>query len=997
MNTPIWNNSTKSRSRHNKVICRRSPRLGIEALEDRVLMSASPLNFRSGPGNHDILLAIERNQVEIFDNGSLAASQAIDATSAITLSSSNHGHTLFHVLDTPNGIETTINAKGSLDEIVVGRGDTASSGSLLISPTPAAPGNVQNIMGDLTIQGASATGHNKLTVDDSGDTGTRQARLNTGSLVGLAPARIKFSNIKSVVIDGSEGFVNRYSVTGSMSGSTALNLHGLLDTVSILPISGGLTVNGRAGDRATLTGPATGTNSFVASPTDAKLTGTGYSIHLTNVSHVTAISKSASDKANLTTDQTAASVLTASPTDASLTSDHYSIDASGFHNVYVYSPSSRDSADLTGAATGVNTLAANSYDAVLKGTGYRLEASEFSAVTVHSKSARDSATLEGSYTGTNTFSATENMALMTGDHFSDQVFNFSSVTGISHEAGDTAYLYGPSTGTNNMVATPSSTYFSGTGFFNMAKSFGKVFVVSSSASDVAHLNSRGGSLVATPTESRISGDGYLVDASNFASTFEYSTIQTFQYTRDGSILHYAGGKWTPIDTGFQQLDAGKLVNSNYLWDLSGSGVHYYYSDSPNGRATDIAVTLDALHNAGLRSALLTDLVRDGAMSYQGMIDAFSTIEGAGPVSDAAMADLKLIISCAVTLGTPANLQDLATQVINGTQGNDHLQSLDSSGNVVQSNVGNLNVGSSSEQLADLVNLWFRGEDEPFADEAYSEASGSLFGSAGPMFTDVVQGQVGDCWLMASLAEIAARDPNLIKGMFQKVGTNTVNGVTVDVYTARFFVGGQTRYLTVDTELPAGGGWADRPFGDLWAALAEKAYVQANGLGWANSQNVGSDSYHAIEGGYPSYCMEFLTGKGAKQFDVDPNSLATNFQAGKFEVLCTGDPDSSEIVPHHCYAVVGYNAATRKFKLYNPWGADSSGNALSTYDGHSVLGLFEEDGNFISNNFDQQSISGAAADATRVVHHSAPECEFAREWNVIDANVIKNRLLALLEA
>ena len=54
-------------------------------------------------------------------------------------------------------------------------------------------------------------------------------------------------------------------------------------------------------------------------------------------------------------------------------------------------------------------------------------------------------------------------------------------------------------------------------------------------------------------------------------------------------------------------------------------------------------------------------------------------------------------------------------------------------------------------------------DHPAAAAAYTPVSGSLFGADGPSYLDVHQGDVGDCWLMASLAEVAARDPADIAG------------------------------------------------------------------------------------------------------------------------------------------------------------------------------------------------------------------------------------------
>ena len=77
---------------------------------------------------------------------------------------------------------------------------------------------------------------------------------------------------------------------------------------------------------------------------------------------------------------------------------------------------------------------------------------------------------------------------------------------------------------------------------------------------------------------------------------------------------------------------------------------------------------------------------------------------------------------------------------------------------------------------------------PAAATGYSPAPASapLFNNGGPSYLDVEQGAVGDCWLMASLAEVAARDPQDIKNMFTYDGTTVDNGATVGLYSVRFF-------------------------------------------------------------------------------------------------------------------------------------------------------------------------------------------------------------------
>jgi hypothetical protein len=142
---------------------------------------------------------------------------------------------------------------------------------------------------------------------------------------------------------------------------------------------------------------------------------------------------------------------------------------------------------------------------------------------------------------------------------------------------------------------------------------------------------------------------------------------------------------------------------------------------------------------------------------------------------------------------------------------------------------------------------------PAALVAYSPVRGSLFGAEGPCYLDVQQGAVGDCWLLASLAEVAARAPSEIETMFTYDGNAVENGSQVGIYTVRFFnYAGAADYVTVDTELPAGGGFYDYPAnGVLWAALAEKAYAEANGAGFVTTAEPGKDSYAALDGGDPA--------------------------------------------------------------------------------------------------------------------------------------------------
>src|SRR5262249_35895971 len=157
---------------------------------------------------------------------------------------------------------------------------------------------------------------------------------------------------------------------------------------------------------------------------------------------------------------------------------------------------------------------------------------------------------------------------------------------------------------------------------------------------------------------------------------------------------------------------------------------------------------------------------------------------------------------------------------------------------------------------------------------------------------------------------------------------TEGGATVGIYSVRFYTAlGTAEYVTVDTELPAGGGDYDHPSGDLWVALAEKAYAVANGLGYVRTNNLYRDSYQALDIGSPCWALSAITGVPANDYDVNPTGVANAWNAGQLIVFGTGSPSDPQVVGGHCYALVGYApTSTTPFTVFNPWGTDSSGMA-----------------------------------------------------------------------
>jgi hypothetical protein len=329
----------------------------------------------------------------------------------------------------------------------------------------------------------------------------------------------------------------------------------------------------------------------------------------------------------------------------------------------------------------------------------------------------------------------------------------------------------------------------------------------------------------------------------------------------------------------------------------------------------------ALTDPGVRS-LARKLAADGTLDRSDMLQIFTEIESDGTVVAAEFNDLKQLVHPNWSLGggsgapkytMPDAVQVLASDVVDGDPANRSFQGAP---------LGNLQAGSSAGQLDKLVRKWFLGQDHPAiaADQTYSPASGSLFGS-GPLFADARQGRVGDCYFLAALAELAQDRPQAIRDMFTDNGDGT--------YTVRFYHNGATAYVTVDRMLPTDAAGqlvyasfsrsAGDPGNKLWVALAERAYAQLNESGWTEQD--GTNTYAGIANGYSDTVLQQVTNISASFTGIIRSSadqLAAAAANGLPTVLnsLTSSPGNG-VTASHTYPLIGYSAATQKFTLYDP--------------------------------------------------------------------------------
>ena len=359
--------------------------------------------------------------------------------------------------------------------------------------------------------------------------------------------------------------------------------------------------------------------------------------------------------------------------------------------------------------------------------------------------------------------------------------------------------------------------------------------------------------------------------------------------------------------------------------------------------------LNVLTNASIEKHVAQMLV-NGSLSYTAMLTILQDAELTG-MNKSKFATLQTLASMLNTPGgitVSAYVRQITQDLVDGNSANAYWNG----GSSTATPLGNLTATTSQTQYMELIAKWFTGGDLPGTSltsigvsaptTSYVADYNPLYGSTdAPAYTDVNQGEVGDCYFMASIAEVALQDPTGIESMFTYNGNQT--------YGVGFLIDGQADYVTVNTQLPnmpAGYQWANDSnleFANgsaLWPELLEKAFAELNeqtNVPHGATLSAASDSYAGIDGGYATALTE-LTGQSVTTFSLDPTvtnaTLASdNLQlqsafANKQELLVsTPTLNNGNLVGDHMFEVVGFTAAANALDdvitLQNPWNTAAS--------------------------------------------------------------------------
>ena len=193
--------------------------------------------------------------------------------------------------------------------------------------------------------------------------------------------------------------------------------------------------------------------------------------------------------------------------------------------------------------------------------------------------------------------------------------------------------------------------------------------------------------------------------------------------------------------------------------------------------------------------------------------------------------------------------------------------------------------------------------------------------------DVIQGALGDCWLLGAMSVLAVRDTllhQLFKAAYPAQG----------IYVLQFFKGGAWQEVIIDDLIPCGvdGTPAYARCSDpseLWVQLLEKAYAKVHGC------------YEALDGGSVAEALADLSGGLSEKLSLGGERAEDCSNDALWKLLClckeeawlmgaalsgegfeTEGDNGEGLLWNHAYGLMGVEImadGTQLVHLRNPWG------------------------------------------------------------------------------